>query len=209
MEMGKRRLKRKQKEKKIRMKIRIAILSILFLIGCYVCFGIYRENKIRLQEEKTMPIRIEKMGVEEQEIKQEKVEIEEEYMGFDVLAKLEIPSIGLDTNILKDYTKEGMKVCASKFWGPDPNAIGNFCIAGHNYEKENMFHHLIDLEVGDELFLSDRLQGKVAYTIYDIYKVKPQNINPLSQETGGKRVVTLITCVNYSKNRLIVQAAET
>ena len=83
-----------------------------------------------------------------------------------------------------------MKVCSSKFFGPEPNEIGNFCIAGHNYEQENMFNHLIDLEKGDELYLSDNKNGKITYSIYDIYRVKPQNTAPVRQETNGNKIVT-------------------
>ena len=101
-----------------------------------------------------------------------------------------------------------MDICASKFWGPEPNKIGNFCIVGHNYNKENMFSNLINLNIGDEIYLIDNKNGKITYTIFDIYKVKPQNTSPLDQNTAGKRIITLITCVNYSNNRLIVQAVE-
>ena len=64
------------------------------------------------------------------------------------------------------------------------------------------------LKTGDEIYLLDNQNGKYVYTIYDIYKVKPNNTSPLKQNTNGKRIITLITCVNYSDNRLIVQAVE-
>lgn len=190
-------------------KIKSVIAIIIFCILVYVGYGVYKENKIRLVEGSSQNnIKIERVAettkIEEKEI----VNIEDNYLGFDVAAKLIIPKINLETYILEDYSKEGMKVCASKFWGPNPNEIGNFCIAGHNYDKENMFNHLIDLEIGDALYLLDNENGKVEYKIYDIYKVKPENVEPISQETNGKRVITLITCVNYSQNRLIVQAVE-
>ncbi len=203
------RITRKERRKQnIRKKFRIGIIVLLFFIGVYAGVGIYKENRVPLVEEGKVP---------EQEITIEQtklvvpIEIEkipETYLEYEVIAKLEVPKIKLDTNVLKQYNSEGMKVCASKFWGPEPNEIGNFCIAGHNYEKENMFNHLIDLEIGDELYLTDNKNGKIAYTICNIYKVKPQNTAPINQETNGNRMVTLITCVNYSQNRLIVQAIE-
>lgn len=190
-------------------KIKLIIITAIFGIAAYICYGVYKENKIRLVEEGIKNnVEVEKIS-DTQTIKpKESVNIDEQYLGFNVAAKLIVPKINLETYVLKDYSEEGLKICASKYWGPEANEIGNFCIAGHNYEKENMFNHLIDLQVGDELDLLDNKNGKVVYKIYDIYKVKPQNIEPLTQETNGKRVVTLITCVNYSKNRLIVQAVE-
>ncbi len=190
-------------------KIKSIIVIIIFCILVYVGYGVYKENKIRLVEENSQSnIQIERVAEIRTFEDKEQINIDDKYLGFDVAAKLIIPKINLETYILEDYSEEGMKVCASKFWGPDPNEVGNFCIAGHNYEKENMFNHLIDLEIGDELYLLDNNNGKIVYKICDIYKVKPNNVDPLNQDTEGKRVVTLITCVNYSKNRLIVQAVE-
>ena len=205
--MGKRELRRKKKKDKIKSKIRIAILGILFCIILYVGLGIYKENKIKLVEE-NKPV-VEKVAEEIPLVPVIPVEIEilpKTYMDYEVIAKLEIPKINLETNVLKDYTADGMKVCSSKFFGPEPNEVGNFCIAGHNYDQENMFNHLINLEKGDELYLTDNKNGKVTYSIYDIYRVKPQNTAPIGQETNGNKIVTLITCVNYSRSRLIVQA---
>lgn len=205
--MGKRKLRMEKKKDKVKSKIRIAILGILFCITFYVGIGIYKENKIKLVEE-NKPL-VEKVAEEIEISPVVPVEMEilpKTYMGYEVIAKLEIPKINLETNVLKDYTADGMKVCSSKFFGPEPNRVGNFCIAGHNYDQENMFNHLINLEKGDELYLTDNKNGKINYTIYDIYRVKPQNTAPIGQETNGNRIVTLITCVNYSKSRLIVQA---
>lgn len=205
--MGKRKLRREKKKDKIKSKIRIAILGILFSIAFYVGTGIYKESKIKLIEENK--VLVEKVAEEvpiNQVIPVEIETVPKTYMDYEVIAKLEIPKINLETNVLKDYTADGMKVCSSKFFGPEPNEVGNFCIAGHNYDQENMFNHLINLEKGDELYLTDNKNGKITYSIYDIYRVKPQNTAPIGQETNGNKIVTLITCVNYSRSRLIVQA---
>lgn len=204
--MGKRKLRREKKKDKIKSKIRIAILGILFCIAFYVGIGIYKESKIKLVEENKVVEKVAEEVTITQVVPVEIETVQKTYMDYEVIAKLEIPKINLETNVLKDYTADGMKVCSSKFFGPEPNEVGNFCIAGHNYEQENMFNHLINLEKGDELYLTDNKNGKITYSIYDIYRVKPQNTAPIGQETNGNKIVTLITCVNYSKSRLIVQA---
>ena len=204
--MGNRRLKKRNKIKKI---MRTIIAVMIFYILLYISYGFYKENKIRLVEGKNESnIEIEKNMEKYTNIASEESNVPATYLGFEVTAQLIIPNINLETNILKNYTEEAMDVCASKFWGPEPNEIGNFCIVGHNYNKENMFNNLIDLKIGDEIYLIDNKNGKITYTIFDIYKVKPQNTSPLDQNTAGKRIITLITCVNYSNNRLIVQAIE-
>ena len=144
-----------------------------------------------------------------EELPKEKVEISETYLDYPVTAKIIIPKINLETNVLRDFSKETLDKCLVKFWGPNPNEIGNFCIAGHNYEKENMFSDLKELEVGEEFYLLDNKNGKYTYVISDIYKVNYKNLEPINQNTDGKRVVTLITCTNYSNNeRLIVRGIE-
>ncbi len=204
--MGKRILKDKIEQN--RRRIRVVILLLILVISSYMFFGIYKESKIKLKENDNN-IALEKITYEEEiEPKEIIVQIPDTYLDYEVTAKLEIPKINLETYVLKEYKTEGLDVCASKYWGPEPNCVGNFCIAGHNYDKERMFNHLIDLQIGDEIFLTDNVNGEQTYAIYDIYKVKPNNVAPLSQETNGNKIITLITCVNYSRNRLIVQAKE-
>lgn len=215
----------KDKRKHLIMKsIRYVIGFIIISILLYMTYGIYQEAKIRTVnkgENGDLLSRLTKQNgsdteenqiesqIEHQKNKQEAfTPVVEKYAGYLVDSRLEVPKINLKTNVLADYTKAGLKVCASKYYGPNANEIGNYCIAGHNYQKENMFNHLIDLEIGDSVFLTDNKNGKIEYTIYDIYKVKPENVEPLSQETRERKEITLITCVNYSKNRLVVKAVE-
>lgn len=197
----------KNRKGKIKNLIKSIFILIIFSTITYISVGIYKESKIKLKEKSKNKIQVEEANETTEEVR-EKVNIPNTYLDYEVTAKLVIPKIELETYILKDYTKERMDVCPTKFWGPEPNEIGNFCITGHNYKKDNMFYNLIDLEIGDEFYLLDNKNGKYTYTIYDIYKVKPQNTDSLEQDTGGKRIVTLITCVNYSDTRLIIQAVE-
>ena len=138
----------------------------------------------------------------------EKENIIEEYKGYDVIAKLEIPKINLETHVLKTYSEEALKISVVKFWGADPNREGNFCIAGHNFKNNNMFKNLKKLEIGDNLFVIDEKQGRIEYEVFDVYKVLPENVECLSQETNGEKQVTLITCTNDSKERIIIKARE-
>lgn len=169
------------------------------------------ENKIEAEEEK-FGNEIKIVSAEENKnvnaAKESSYILDENYLGFEVIAKLEIPKIKLDTYVLKEYSKEAMDLCVTKLWGPNPNEIGNFCIIGHNYKKKNMFSKLINLEIGDIIFLQDKNNKTKEYVVYDIYKVEYDNISPLNEETQGRREVTLITCVNYTNNRLVIKARE-
>ena len=177
----------------------------------YTIFEIIKENKIEFREDiatQEINSKSKEVIIEEEKTK-EIVEISETYLSYPVVAQLIIPKINLESYVLRDFSKETMDKCIVKFWGPNPNEIGNFCIAGHNYEKENMFSDLKELEVGEEFFLLDNKNGKYTYVVSDIYKVNYKNLEPINQETDSKRVVTLITCTSYSNDdRLIVQGIE-
>ena len=136
-----------------------------------------------------------------------KEKIIDKYNGYDVAAKLIIPKIDLETYVIGEFSKEILNISVSKFWGPEPNEIGNCCIAGHNFKNKNMFHNLKKLNSDDEIFLIDNKIGKIKYKVYEIYTVSPQNVDCLSQNVQV-RELTLITCTNDSKNRIIVKARE-
>ena len=169
--------------------------------------------------EKKLVTQIEEINQDDIELDKEKVQktntkeypkvaIASTYKGYDVCAELEIPSISLVTNVLKNYSNSALNVSVTKFWGVEPNQIGNFCVAGHNFKNKNMFRNLKKLNIGDRLFVTDEKIGKVEYEIFDIYKVFPEDTSCLTPITNNEREVTLITCTTDSKQRIIVKAKE-
>lgn len=128
--------------------------------------------------------------------------------GYEVVGKLEIPKINLTTYILSETNKNTLKVSVAKLCGPKVNGVGNFCIAGHNYNNSNMFKDLKRLEKEDKIYVTDIYDNKIIYVVYDIYKVFPKEVECLSQETDGEREITLITCTKGAIKRLIIKAVE-
>lgn len=204
----KNRFKKNEYKKWLRFFIIILFITILY----NVISKINDENKILEKEVievgETTEKEIEENTITTKNIENQEKIVEEEYEGYKVAAFLEIPTINLKTNILEEYSTSGLAKCASKFWGTNANEVGNFCIAGHNYKKPNMFTNVYKLKSGDILYLTDNKNGRVKYVVYDIYKVKPENTNSLSQKTNGKREITLITCTANAKQRIIVKAKE-
>lgn len=137
-----------------------------------------------------------------------KVDFPKEIGGYGVIGKIEIPKINLTTYILSETNKESLDKSVTKLCGPKINGIGNVCITGHNYNKENMFSNLKRLEIGDSIFVTDTNGNKIEYLVYDKYKVYPKETECLSQNTEGEREVTLITCTGGAIKRLIVKARE-
>ena len=214
---------------KIAKRVINIILFVAFLT-LIICMGISKKEESKIQSEsiiqqdgdsteKKLVTQIEEINQDNNEVDMEKVqktntkeypkvEIEKTYKGYDVCAKLEIPAISLVTNVLKNYSTSALNVSVTKFWGVEPNQIGNFCVAGHNFKNRNMFRNLKKLNIGDRLFVTDEKIGKVEYEIFDIYKVFPEDTSCLTSSIAGEREVTLITCTTDSKQRIIVKAKE-
>ena len=138
----------------------------------------------------------------------EKEHIESEFKGYKVCAKLNIPIINLETYVLEEYSKQALLTSVTKFYGEEPNKVGNFCIAGHNYGPSNMFQNIKKLKINDEVYLTDTNGNKIKYLIYDIYTVLPNETECLSQKTDGNTELTLITCTLDSERRIIVKATK-
>lgn len=136
-----------------------------------------------------------------------KLEIQE-IEGTEVIGKLEIPKIDLTTYILAETSKETLNKSITKLCGPKVNGVGNLCITGHNYHKENMFGDLKKVELNDKIYVTGTSGNRIEYVVYDIYTVYPKEVECLSQETEGERQITLITCTTGAIKRLIVKATE-
>ena len=130
------------------------------------------------------------------------------YKGYPVIAKLEIPKIDLETYVISEYSNQALGVSVTKFYGGNPNEVGNFCIAGHNYITKNMFHDLKNLSIGDTFTLIDTNHHEGMYKIYSVEIVEPDETQCLSQKTDGRIEVTLITCTTDSSKRITVKAVK-
>lgn len=131
------------------------------------------------------------------------------------VAILRIPKINLEYPILSRTSDALLKESPTRFWGAkkdqgvnDANMVGNFCIVGHNYRNKYFFSKVPTLEMGDTLELQNMNGESVTYMLYDRYEVEPNNTACTSQETGGKREVTLLTCTNDSKKRIVSKFTE-
>lgn len=194
--------------------INIFLICAILGIIIWIVVEQYEDNRIKDKEDEKVSVISNSITEERAEVstkqqKYPKEEVLEEYEGYKVIAKLEIPAIDLEIYVLDEYSDEALDTSVTKLYGPNPNNIGNFCIAGHNNNNGIMFSNLNKLEIGDAFFLLDNEIGKVEYEVYDIYKVLPEDTSCLSQDTNGTKEVTLITCTNDAKKRIIVKARET
>ena len=137
-----------------------------------------------------------------------------EYKGYKVIGIVKIDKINIEYPILEidnidpESAKTPMQYSIIKYWGENVNDYGNLSIAGHNYIDGTMFGKTKRLEMGDIIELTDLTGRTIQYSIYDIFVTEPNDVSILLPEDETKREVTLITCSNGNKNRLIIKAKE-
>lgn len=130
------------------------------------------------------------------------------------IATVNIPKLGITYAVLDgetdtaEETEALLKISPTKFWGPEPNEVGNFCIVGHNYRNKRFFSKVPTLEAGDLVELTDLTGRTITYKIYNKYQVAPEDVSCTTQLTNGKKEVTLITCTDDSKHRVVIKARE-
>lgn len=125
-------------------------------------------------------------------------------------AVLKIPKIGIEYPVLSTTSPDLLFVSINKYWPKDlkPNEVGNYCIVGHYYESGKMFGYLHKLKNGDTAELTDLTGRTITYQVYHKEIVEPTDTRCTSQLTNGKKELTLITCTNHGKQRLIVKLRE-
>ena len=89
-----------------------------------------------------------------------------------------------------------------------PNTAGNLCIAGHNLVDYKLFSRLNEINLKDIVKIYDLSGNMIEYEVYKKYEVDPTDLSCLTQDTGGNKIVTLLTCNNVNGKRLIVVAKE-
>ena len=127
------------------------------------------------------------------------------------LGRIYIPSVNVDYPIMEtdlDYIDEVLKIAPTKFWGCNPNEVGNFCVVGHNYRNTKFFSKVLNMQLGDTIEITDMSGRTLIYEVYNMYEVDPEDRDCTSQKTNGKKEVTVITCTNDSQRRVIVKARE-
>ena len=122
---------------------------------------------------------------------------------------LNIPSLEIKYPVLSETSDALLKISLTKFWGGSPNSVGNYCIVGHNYDgKDIFFGKLNRIKNGDLVQLEDRLGRTINYKVYNSFIVDPTDVACTSQLTNGKREITLITCSDGGRTRLVVKCRE-
>ncbi len=130
------------------------------------------------------------------------------YKGYGVIGKIEIPSINLEYLILDRATPTSIELSVAYLYGVQPNEIGNMVIVGHNYRNGSFFGNNDKLQIGDKVYITDNSGTRIKYNIYNMYETSPDDSDYMERDTNGKREVSLSTCTDNSKARLVIWAVE-
>lgn len=131
---------------------------------------------------------------------------------YTTVAVIEIPKINItypviySKNTSAKVVEELLRISVVKYWGPEANQKGNFCIVGHNYHNKRFFSKAATLKVGDSIYLTDTKNKTLEYKVYANYVVEPEDLKCTSQLTNGATELTLITCTMTGKQRTIIKA---
>ena len=131
-----------------------------------------------------------------------------EFKGYKVEGIIEIPKINIRYPIIDHTNEETMKVSITKFWGPQANEIGNYTVAGHNNKDGTMFGKTKYLQIGDKIKLTNLKNETIEYEVFKIYSIDPDDVSCVESVENGTREITLITCTNGHKNRLVTKARQ-
>lgn len=178
--------------------------KILIIVGLLICVGSlsikayskYLENKAT-------------KSFEEQIDKNTKESKEDDFTNVnagDEIAIINIPSIKLNTVVVESIEKQYLKHYVCHFENSAmPGQYGNFSLAGHSsYRYNEVFNELHKISLDDEIIIKT-LNNKFTYVVKDIFQVNPEDTYVLDQDNETKEL-TIVTCTNNGKNRLIVKA---
>lgn len=207
----------KGKEEKIEIKIPFFIPIIIIVVFIVLTAKIYASNSDN--DITTDIISQEEIEEEKEQIvpEESKVDISEEepktvtYTAtdgkqYEIIATLKIPSLGIEYPILSSTSEELLKISLNKYWGANPNEVGNMVVLGHNYENTKFFSKLPKIKIGDIVKITDLTGKTLDYEVYETDIIEPDDNSCTSQLTDGYTEVTLITCYNKGTQRFVAKA---
>ena len=189
------------------------ILVILILIGISLIsvasYIDYKDNNIKndlisnYENNSSIDNSIEKDNIEnkisnEFEYKEETINSKR----TNVIGILEIKSIGLKAPIVDG--EENLDYVVAKYRNSaNFGQVGNVILAGHNNMKGSIFKNLYKVKIGDIIEIKTD-NNIYKYKLTERVIVNPSDSSLLTQDIS-KKEITLITCINRAKERLILK----
>lgn len=184
--------KNKKQYAALKLTILVVVVIASISLGIYTFNYLYMQNKIDKKYEKYL-------------ISKERENAIKKYKSLGVL---KIDKLNLEYNILNESKEDALEISIGKLYGSNPSEVGNMCLIGQNLKNKLFFSKISELLVGDKIEVLDSNNNKVTYAVYNVYDTLATDSEFLSQITGGKREITLITDSYTKGKRTIVKARE-
>ena len=184
------------------------IILVLALVIVLAMIIVKYGNNYKNEKEVSATLETIEQQLEEKSPEDEEELLDVEYKGYKIEGIIEIPKIDIKYPIINQTNEETMKLSITKFWGPAVNEIGNYTVAGHNNKDGTMFGKTKYLEIGDTIKLTNLKNETIEYKVFKIYSIDPDDVSIVNSVDPNTREITLITCTNGHKNRLISKARQ-
>lgn len=197
--------------KKIINIIIFVFIAALYVISFLMIFESFKQRKLEYLEANAIDnfeksVKVKKVNVEDLE-KDKTSNMGYDYSGYTLLGKIEIPSIGFTSVIIKDNTYRAMDMGAVLSYGVMPNEPGGTVISGHNFRGQSIFMYGIkNLSAGNKIYITDSSGRQLTYTVYEVIRNYDPNNTDVYKKYSGYHV-TLITCENGGQQRIVVKAS--
>ena len=131
---------------------------------------------------------------------------------YNVIGVIEIPAIDIEYPIVPDYqgSINSLNVAIVMLYPSNMslNEVGNTVLAGHNYRNGTFFSNNTRLENGDKIYITDTSGERVEYEVVKKYETSTSDSSYMKRDTNGKRGISLTTCTDDTRRRLIIWADE-
>lgn len=130
------------------------------------------------------------------------------YNGFLTSGTIEIPVTKLKSPIIaqSEYSPKALETAVVELYGPGLNKVGNTTISGHNYRNGTFFSNNKKLNIGDKIYITDLTGKRLSYTIYEKFEAEENYADYMVRDTQGAIEISLSTCTDDAKKRLIIFA---
>ncbi len=165
---------------------------------------IKKDTVVEKEPEVQQPVEEEKPEVKEEVVEENAKQREQKLIVRDnVTAVVDIPRINLRAEVVEGTDAKTLKVYAGKFdHAVNPGQIGNFSVAAHNNIDTELFRNLHKIKIGEKIRVVTKT-GEYYYKVTKKFVVLPTAYE-VTDHTD-KAEITLITCTQGNKKRLVVK----
>lgn len=130
------------------------------------------------------------------------------YKEYVMIGYITIPKTNVKEPILEVVTPDSLNTAVAVLYPSNPqlNEPGNVVIIGHNYRNGKFFSDNDKLSIGDKIMIKDTTGRELSYTIYQKFQTTEQDTSFYTRNTNGVAEITLSTCTDDGKERIIILA---